>query len=77
MLFISIEQNIKTRFSFFVKNEKEKECFLKKNHFNYKHNLYLIDVLSPHIYFHIIFISFYFHIETKYLHGVFHFQFSI
>lgn len=30
MLFISIEQNIKTRFSFFVKNEKEKECFLKK-----------------------------------------------
>lgn len=54
MLFISIEQNIKSRFSFFVKNEKEKECFLKKNHFNYKHNLYLIDVLSPHIY---IFIS--------------------
>lgn len=28
--------------------------FSKKNHFNYKHNLYLIDVLSPHIY---IFIS--------------------
>lgn len=54
MLFISIEQNIKTRFSFFVKNEKEKECFLKKNHFNYKHNLYLIDVLSPHIYIFIL-----------------------